>query len=237
MGLLINADSSALSIWLDSVMITGWTCVRSWVPNSHENVSMKDERRLGMRRIYFLTPLTMLLFVLMALAQSNQGTITGRVTDPSGGVIPQVQVTVTNLDTRVVYPGVTNNVGIYSVLYLPVGRYGVEFKREGFKTFQQEGVTISTDQVVELDVTLGVGTVSQTVTVNANAAMLSPEQTTTETNVKAPDDRSLPHERVGCTLPLIHCFGDHSFADGMGGGRRHGRRDDRCPLHQRRWHH
>jgi hypothetical protein len=167
----------------------------------------------------------MLLFALTALAQTNQGTITGRVTDPTGGVIPQVQVTVTNLDTGVVYPGVTNDLGIYSILYLPVGRYGVEYKKDGFKTFQQRGVTISTDQVVRLDVALAVGSVTQNVTVTANAAMLTPEQTTTETNLKAPEMEVLPFNMIGdddatywigMIIPAATGWlGDSSFAGSM----------------------
>ena len=101
-----------------------------------------------MRTRYVLGPLIIILFAITALTQTDRGTITGRVTDTSGGVMPKVQVPATNLDTKVVYSGVSNELGIYSILSLPVGRYAVNFRREGFKTYRQDGVTISLGQVI-----------------------------------------------------------------------------------------
>jgi hypothetical protein len=155
------------------------------------------EESIAMKVRYFLSLFAILLFALAAVAQTDRGTITGRITDASGGVIPQVQVTATNLDTKVVYPGTSNQLGLYSVGELPIGKYAVEMKREGFKTYKQEGVTISIGQVVRLDVTLGVGAVTQSVTVNADAVILQTEQATVGTNMKASDMETLPLSIAG----------------------------------------
>ena len=155
------------------------------------------EESIAMKVRYLLILFTILLVAFTASAQTDRGTITGRITDASGGVIPQVQVTVTNLDTKVVYPGTSNQLGLYSVGELPIGSYAVEMKREGFKTYKQEGVTISIGQVVRLDVALSVGAVTQTVTVNANAVILQTEQATVGTNMKASDMETLPLSIAG----------------------------------------
>jgi len=145
-----------------------------------------------MRTRYILGPSAALLFALTALAQTDRGTITGSVTDPTGAVIPGVQVTATSLETKVVHRGPTNGLGIYSILSLPVGNYSVQFKRDGFKTFQQEGVTISLGQVVKLDATLAVGAVTQSVTVTSDAPILNAEEAKMGTNLKSADLEILP---------------------------------------------
>ena len=145
-----------------------------------------------MRSRYSLGFGAMLLFALATLAQTDRGTITGRVTDASGAVMPEVQVTVTNLDTRVVYHGTSNELGLYSIPSLPVGRYSVDLRRIGFKTYFQEGVTISLGQVVKLDATLGIGEATQSVTVEADASLLNAEQATVGTNLKSAELEILP---------------------------------------------
>ena len=57
------------------------------------------------------------------LAQSDRATMTGTVTDSSGGVIPDVSVIAINVDTRVETSGATNDVGLFRILNLPVGQY------------------------------------------------------------------------------------------------------------------
>jgi len=140
----------------------------------------------------FLGLLGILLFALAALGQTDRGTITGRVTDASGAVMPETQVAATNLDTRVVYRNTSNQLGIYSILSLPVGKYDVEFRRDGFKTYKQEGVTISIGQVVKLDTALAVGAVTQTVSVTGDASLLNTELATVGTNLKSADLQILP---------------------------------------------
>src|SRR6266852_5728624 len=73
------------------------------------------------------------LIVATAAAQEFRGSITGRVTDPSGATVPGSQVTVTNSATNVSSSVTTNEDGVYSVLYLAPAQYTVMAEMKGFK--------------------------------------------------------------------------------------------------------
>jgi hypothetical protein len=105
-------------------------------------------------------------------AQGNLGGLTGHITDPSGAVIPDAALKLTNMDTSVEYPTVSTTEGVYLVAALPPGRYRVSVSKPGFKTFSQEPVIIDTGTVSTLDVKLTVGEVTQTVTVTTESVQL-----------------------------------------------------------------
>jgi len=117
----------------------------------------------------------MLLSVCVGWAQMDKGTITGTVTDSSGAVVPGVKVDVTNVVTGAVYGGLTNQVGIYTVLNLPVGEYTAHYSRDGFRALDRTGLNLTTGQVLRLNVALQVGSESQTVVVNAEPPLLKNE--------------------------------------------------------------
>jgi protocatechuate 3,4-dioxygenase beta subunit len=68
------------------------------------------------------------------LGQGTAGTITGTVTDPTGAVIPEATVTVTNQGTGVDFHLTTNSSGVYSITSLIPGTYTVTVSQKGFKT-------------------------------------------------------------------------------------------------------
>jgi len=121
-----------------------------------------------------------LLFLIVAVAsftvvgwcQLNLGGITGRVTDPSGAAIPEAAVVLTSLDTGTVLTAGTSGDGLYSVSGAAPGRYRIKVTKTGFKVFTQEPIFISTATVITLDINLTVGTVTETVSVTAQAAEL-----------------------------------------------------------------
>src|SRR4029450_8391677 len=78
-----------------------------------------------------------LLNVPAASAQVDRATLTGIVRDPSDAVIPQAQVTVTNIANGVVAKTTTNNEGTYLVLNLLPGEYLVQAEMTGFQRFEQ----------------------------------------------------------------------------------------------------
>src|SRR5262249_36876606 len=104
-----------------------------------------------------------------AFAQSTaaNGTIEGTVTDSSGGVLPGVTVTITNVETGVQRPVVTNEKGIYRAPLLPLGKYEVVAELPGFKIFKQTDITLSVGQTAVVNATLSVGAVSETITVSS----------------------------------------------------------------------
>jgi hypothetical protein len=109
-----------------------------------------------------------------AAAQSTaiNGTIEGTVKDQQGAVLPGVTVTVTNLDTGEIRVVVTNESGLYRAPLLSLGRYRVLAELQGFKKFEQSGISLSAGQAAVIDFALTVGTVQETVTVTADSPLV-----------------------------------------------------------------
>src|SRR2546423_10280393 len=105
-----------------------------------------------------------------AFAQSTaaNGAIEGNVSDASGGVLPGVTVTITNVDTGAERSVTTNERGLYRAPLLPLGKYRVIAELQGFKKFEQTGITLSVGQTATVNATLSVGTVSETITVSSS---------------------------------------------------------------------
>ena len=69
---------------------------------------------------------------------------------------------------------ITNDEGVYRAILLPLGRYRVVAELQGFKTFEQQGITLSAGQTALINVELGVGSVSETVTVTSESPIAQP---------------------------------------------------------------
>ena len=109
-----------------------------------------------------------------AFAQSNQGTITGAISDPVGAVVQGAQIQVKNSDTGVVYSGGTSNTGNY-VIVVPAGTYEIAVTVPGFKRFVQSNVQVIVATDTRKDVTLEVGSNTEQVTVTDTAPLLKTE--------------------------------------------------------------
>jgi Carboxypeptidase regulatory-like domain len=107
----------------------------------------------------------------MANAQEN-AELTGTVKDPSGAVIPNANVTLTNASTAEVRAGTTNAAGLYDFPALHIGTYSLRVTASGFEAYQKTGIVMNVAATVREDVTLAVGAGTTTVTVQANALHL-----------------------------------------------------------------
>ncbi len=105
------------------------------------------------------------LAVATASAQEFRGSILGRITDPSGAVVPGAAVTVTNEETNVAVEVRTNQEGNYNVPYLLPGRYRVSVASPGFRTTEQRGVIVQINDRIELNLTLEVGATAESVVI------------------------------------------------------------------------
>lgn len=105
------------------------------------------------------------------------GRLTGSITDKSGSVIGQAQVTVVDVATGVVQSTQTDGKGLYSFPDLPVGTYDLDVHKSGFKDYKKSGITIQVSSSVNGDVTLEVGAVTQSVRVNADTAQVDTTST------------------------------------------------------------
>jgi hypothetical protein len=116
--------------------------------------------------------LIVLLFLGSLLAFAQEGTILGTVTDPSGAAVPNVSVTITNIDTGTVSHFTTNDVGQYVAPDLHIGRYNVEAKGANFKLGEQKNIALEVGARRRIDFQLELGNTQETITVEANAVQV-----------------------------------------------------------------
>src|SRR6267142_2612621 len=107
-----------------------------------------------------------------ASAQTIRGTITGTVTDSTGGVVPAVTVTVVNSSTGIRTSALTTRDGSFTIPLLPPGTYGAMVEQQGFKKYLHDGIVVQIAQTTRLDVTLQVGAMSEAVQVTAEAPLV-----------------------------------------------------------------
>src|SRR3989442_8857147 len=126
---------------------------------------------------FWLVWCLVLLGVIPAMAQTF-GEVTGRVTDPSGAVIPGAAVTLTNVNTNVVRNVVTTEAGAYTIPSVAPGFYRLRTELPGFKAAVSEPFEVQVQQVLRLDMVLQVGQISETIEVAATADLLQAETAT-----------------------------------------------------------
>ena len=129
-------------------------------------------------------PSVRVLFGLLCLAAScvsvwaqSTAQVSGTVTDQSGAVLPGVEVTVRQTDTGLTRTAVTNETGSYVLTNLPIGPYRFEAALPGFRTYVQTGIVLQVNSNPTIKAVLEVGQVSETVEVQANAALVETRST------------------------------------------------------------
>jgi hypothetical protein len=138
----------------------------------------RSELMASIQRLGLIAGLACIL--AMAGAQSSfgqgiTGSIAGTVTDPSGAPVNGATVTVRETDTDTVRTIKTSDVGSYRMPQLGPGKYSVKVDASGFKSFEQDGIILSIDQVEQIDAHLVVGSDLQTVTVTSAAPVIQTE--------------------------------------------------------------
>jgi hypothetical protein len=123
-----------------------------------------DENRL---KGPLLLCLLILCLPLAALAQ--EATIVGTVTDPSGLVVPNVKITLTNTLTGLVTTALSNEAGQYVVPNLRIGRYDHKTDAPGFKTVERKDILLQVGDRLRVDLQLSVGAITESVVVEASA--------------------------------------------------------------------
>jgi hypothetical protein len=133
------------------------------------------------------------LFIPAALfAQEFRGTISGSVTDPTGGAITAAKVTVTEEHTGTRIPTVSDSAGQYAATFLLPGDYDIAVQAPGFKAALRKGVHVGAGDHPVIDVKLDVGDVSQSVEVTADANMVNTENATVGQAVSTKEVEELP---------------------------------------------
>ena len=141
---------------------------------------------------------TMLLMILglallpnSAYGQSG-ATILGTVTDPTGAVIPNAKIALTNVNNGFIRTTTSNAAGSYSAPDLQVGTYQIDVQAPGFKSYQQKNIALNVNTVVRVDAKLQVGAVGTSVTVEANAVQVQADTSDISQTITSNQITSLP---------------------------------------------
>jgi hypothetical protein len=121
----------------------------------------------------------------------NSASVSGRVIDPQGAVVPGALVVALNKDTKIQSESVTGSDGRFRFSYLRVGRYEVTVHLQGFSA-PTRALTLTAGSAFEISVSLAVGTVEADVTVTGDATLLEAARTQIAATVPQEEIRSLP---------------------------------------------
>jgi hypothetical protein len=144
---------------------------------------MPDARRV---RSFFLVLVLCALTSVPVLAQMATATLSGVITDPKGAVVPDTEVTATRIETGTVSTNKTNGAGIYFFTGLKPGHYHLIVRKPGFKEIAIKEFQLSIQDKLEQNFSLEIGSVSETVTVEASGPVIN----TTDASVGTVIDRN-----------------------------------------------
>ena len=123
-----------------------------------------------------LAVILVLAFLVPSGAKAQDlATILGTVTDSSGSVMPDAQVTVSNDETGFTRKVTSDAEGGYSVARIPIGEYEITAEKAGFQTLVRKGIHLDPGQTLRLDLQLQVGAVTEQVVISANAVAVETE--------------------------------------------------------------
>ena len=151
---------------------------------------------LSLRRsaLFVCSAVALLLAMLPVTRLSAQtaGSISGHLADPSGASLPQTDVTLTNVGTNTSRVTKATEAGDYTFTEVPPGNYKLQVQHAGFKTTVSDAFAVQVAQSVRLDLTLQVGTVTESVDVAATGTLLQADNPTLGTVIENAQINELP---------------------------------------------
>lgn len=163
------------------------------------------------------------VFLLTCSATAAQ-TISGVVTDTSSAVLPGVTVEATNAATQQVRSATTDVAGRYVISGLQPGNYAVAFTLQGFSSANRPGITLTSGFTATVDIQLGVGELSETITVTGASPLVDIESSAAQTTIDRQQMDTLPTgsrsaEAIGILIPgvTLRATGTGTFSRDVGG--------------------
>jgi hypothetical protein len=167
------------------------------------------------RLVVVLAAIALMSMPQLANAQGFTGGLRGAVHD-ANGVVPGVEVQITNEATGIKRSVTTNDVGEYSFAAVEPGTYTIRVALQGFRTTERSGVRIGTQQFLVFDVTLEVGALSESVTVTGQAPLIERANASKGDVLDSQTLETLPAPgrnafMVGVAVPTVVASGDPQF--------------------------
>ena len=131
-------------------------------------------------------------FAAAAVAQTETATISGLITDATGAVVPGAKVNLQSVDRGTISSAITNNAGIYVFASVLPGPYQLTVLKAGFKQVDFLGLIVNVQDHIEQNFRLQIGSVSESVTVEASAATLNTQDASVSTVVDRQFAENLP---------------------------------------------
>jgi outer membrane receptor for ferrienterochelin and colicin len=135
---------------------------------------------------------TWLLLATAARAQTNNGSIKGFITDTTGALVPGVTVSATSVALMGTRTARSDRQGYYRLLDLPAGNYQLEARLAGFAPFERRDLVVQAGLTIQLDFTMRIGDLSETVAVRREAPLLETEKATRTIHLDGEFIRALP---------------------------------------------
>lgn len=133
-----------------------------------------------------------IIMVPGARGQAVTGTLVGTVTDPTGAVVANAPVSITNEGTAAVASSTSNESGNYNFTFLPPGAYTVTITASGFQKKVTSGVNVPVNTTTRVDVSLQTGSASQTITVSDQAPLLQTDRADVSAQIESRQVLQLP---------------------------------------------
>jgi hypothetical protein len=116
--------------------------------------------------------LLLFLFALPAFTQTQNASLRGVVQDSTGAVVPDAQLTLTNIAQNRPWSATSNASGAYTFFQIPPGNYRLQVEAKGFKRFTREGLILQVAQVAEITIPMELGAVNEVLLVTAETPLL-----------------------------------------------------------------
>jgi hypothetical protein len=159
--------------------------------------------------------------VSITYAQAGRGSISGTVTDPSGALIAGAQVVLLDPATGATQHTVASSAGLYTFISLNPGVYRVTASQTGFASVAQDKVTVTVDQVTQVNLSLRVGTITDSVTVTQEVELVEPSNSTVGTLIPSEQIDRVPllyrnvYDLVQLSAGVIPVNGSPNSSDSM----------------------
>src|SRR5712664_2145923 len=152
----------------------------------------RGEERSRFFRLFVILSLFCCVVAVSARAQIGNATLDGTVTDPSGGVVANAELTLVNTANRIEAKFVSNERGEFTFRNLTPGTYELRASKAGFENYVQTGIVVTINASVRADVVLRVGAAAETVTVESENSLINYDNGTLQGGADPETIKDLP---------------------------------------------